>query len=349
MKLIHCADIHLGSKIEAKLSTEKANIRKKEVRSAFVQMVEQAKENDVKAILISGDLFDSDRPLQKDKEFFYSVVKNTPEIDFLYLRGNHDSKESYTVYDLPNLKTFNNVWQKYCYENVCISAIEIQPDNEISMYSTLNLEESNVNIVMLHGYENINFNNLKNKNIDYLALGHLHTYKEEKLDDRGIYAYSGCLEGRGFDETGAKGYILLEIDEKGKIQINFIVNSIRIIEDKTIDISDCGASYEAYQKIKNEIDINRENLYRINLVGNIDFDNDNMKNDIEGYMANLCFFVSIKDKTRRILHLDDIKNEISIKGEFVRTVLASNEYDEETKQEIIETGLKALDLQEVEI
>ena len=133
MKLIHCADIHLGSKIEAKLSTEKANIRKKEVRSAFVQMVEQAKENDVKAILISGDLFDSDRPLQKDKEFFYSVVKNTPGIDFLYLRGNHDSKESYTVYDLPNLKTFNNVWQKYCYENVCISAIEIQPENEISI------------------------------------------------------------------------------------------------------------------------------------------------------------------------------------------------------------------------
>ena len=48
---------------------------------------------------------------------------------------------------------------------------------------------------------------LKNKNIDYLALGHVHKYKMEKLDNRGIYCYSGCLEGRGFDECGDKGCV----------------------------------------------------------------------------------------------------------------------------------------------
>ena len=53
---------------------------------------------------------------------------------------------------------------------------------------------------------------LKNKNIDYLALGHIHGYKEAPLDGRGKYCYPGCLEGRGFDECGKKGFVLLNIE-----------------------------------------------------------------------------------------------------------------------------------------
>ena len=70
MKIIHSADIHLGSKIEAKLTKEKADIRKAEVRQAFNKMVNYAVLNDIKIILISGDLFDSARPLKKDKEYW---------------------------------------------------------------------------------------------------------------------------------------------------------------------------------------------------------------------------------------------------------------------------------------
>ena len=53
----------------------------------------------------------------------------------------------------------------------------------------------------------------KDLNIDYLALGHIHSYKCHKLDKRGVYCYSGCLEGRGFDECGDKGFVLLETEE----------------------------------------------------------------------------------------------------------------------------------------
>ena len=42
MKFIHAADIHLGSKIEAKLPPEKTEERKAEVRLAFKNMVEKA-------------------------------------------------------------------------------------------------------------------------------------------------------------------------------------------------------------------------------------------------------------------------------------------------------------------
>ena len=58
MKIIHCADLHLDSKMTANLDRKKAKERKIELFNTFNNMVKYASEHDVKAILIAGDLFD---------------------------------------------------------------------------------------------------------------------------------------------------------------------------------------------------------------------------------------------------------------------------------------------------
>ena len=123
MKIIHCADLHLGSKIESKLMKISSD-RKTEVRNSFSKLVDYAEKNEISIILLSGDVFDSDKPLKKDKEFFYNVIKENPNIDFIYLRGNHDSCELYNE-NISNLKTFDNTWKCYQYGDVCINGIEI--------------------------------------------------------------------------------------------------------------------------------------------------------------------------------------------------------------------------------
>ena len=84
-KFIHCADIHLGSKMESKLPREKVKERRVEVRATFRKMVEYAKENGVRAILLSGDVFDSDRPLRDDKAAFYKIVRDNPDLKVIAL------------------------------------------------------------------------------------------------------------------------------------------------------------------------------------------------------------------------------------------------------------------------
>ena len=148
LKIIHSADVHLGSKMDSKLPPDKADERRAEVRATFEQMVGYANENGVSVIMLSGDIFDSDRPLKKDKQFFYDVVRANPSVDFLYLRGNHDGRESYTE-SLPNLKTFNGEWLSYIYGSTVISGLEISPENCISMYSTLKLDAAKKNIILL--------------------------------------------------------------------------------------------------------------------------------------------------------------------------------------------------------
>ncbi len=353
LKLIHCADVHLGSKMEAKLPKAKADERRGEVRNTFHRMVEYAKKEGVRAILLSGDVFDSDRPLKRDKEFFYDVVKGNPEIDFLYLRGNHDSEESYVEDGLKNLKTFSEEWSGYEYDDVYVCGLEISSKNAQSFYSTLKLEENRKNIVMLHGQtasstgmDKIKLTSLAEKRVDYLALGHIHSYTENKLDDRGRYAYSGCLEGRGFDECGEKGFVLLEIGEK--IESRFIPFAKRTIHEVFVDVSDATGSYAAYQIVKERMQISPSDLYRIYLTGEIGFDGETLAEDVENYLGSECYYVSVKDKTLKKLDPLDYEGDISLRGEFVRAVLAKSEWDAEKKSRVIALGLKVLSGREVE-
>lgn len=97
--------------------------------------------------------------------------------------------------------------------------------------------------------DEINLSLLKNKGINYLALGHIHTYSEQPLDSEGIYCYSGCLEGRGFDECGPKGFVLLTV-ESGHLEHEFVPFSCRQLHRIPVDISGLTKNSEIGQKMK---------------------------------------------------------------------------------------------------
>ncbi|MGN0817521.1 MAG: exonuclease SbcCD subunit D [Candidatus Coproplasma sp.] len=357
IKIIHCADVHLGSKIDSRLPADKVRIRRAEVLATFERMVGFAQKNGVKVIMLSGDVFDSDRPIKKDKDAFYHIVKSHPEIDFLYLRGNHDGGQIYEE-SADNLKTFvSTAWTTYSYGNVNICGIEMAYENARSLYSTLNLPADGLNIVMLHGQagnadgmDKVNLLKLRKKNIDYLALGHIHEFSEGKLDERGSYAYSGCLEGRGFDEAGEKGFILITADEK--ISYEFVPFAKRKIVEITADVSGADELFEARDIACAEVygskQCTGDDLVRLNVVGEIPFDNQDLAGDILKKLEGDYFFVSVKDKTYRRFDVEKLALDKSLKGEFIRTVLADESIPPELKSRVVSVGLKALAGREVE-
>ena len=344
MKIIHSADIHLGAKIDSFPKHISEN-RKREVRNTFLRMVEFAKENGIGVILLAGDVFDRDKPYKKDADFFYDVVESNGEIDFLYLRGNHDLLGEERA--LPNLKTFSAEWTKYEYGDVVISGIELVKENARSLYPTLDLDPKKKNIVMLHGQvgDEINLVKLRDKNVDYLALGHIHQYSAEKLDERGMYAYSGCLEGRGFDETGVKGFIVL--DTENTPLHTFQPFSVRSIERIELDVSGFKEGHAMARRAREEIAFDKENIYRLELVGEVDADVDDFAKDVQAYLERDCAYLSVKDRTKKKIDYTAYEGDNSLKGEFVRAV-AESEYTDEEKAQIIAYGLKALAGREVD-
>jgi DNA repair exonuclease SbcCD nuclease subunit len=339
--------------MDSRFPKEISEVRKIEVRNTFKRLVAYAIDNGVSVILLAGDVFDSDHPFKKDKEFFYSVVRANPQIDFLYLRGNHDQQSSYEGDELSNLKTFGDHWSSYNYGNVTISAIEITAENATSLYSTLSLNANQINLVMLHGQladcmekDKIKLSKLRDKNIDYLALGHIHKYTVGKLDERGTYAYCGCPEGRGFDETGEKGFILLDVGER--VTQTFVSFAEREIIEKEVNISGLTDAYAVSNRVKEQVKFERKYIYRVRLTGDVTEIMEGISKDVQKYLKDECLYLDIKEETRKKIDIRSYEGDLSLRGEFVRMVYADKTLSEEDKARILSYGLFALASREIE-
>lgn len=361
MKIIHCSDLHLDSKMKSNLNSKQAKERRDEILITYQNMVKYAVENDVKIIIIAGDMFDKKEITVKTKNIVMDTIISHPSIDFIYLKGNHDEENFINNFEkLPNnLKLFDNEkWTSYKYNNVVISGIEFGRLDSYEIYNTLNLNKNDLNIVVMHGQEAnydikdkseiINLQALKNKNIDYLALGHIHTFKREKLDLRGTYCYSGCLEGRGFDECGDKGFVLLNIDDEMlTIESNFIPFAKRHLYEIHVDVSNNMTTSETESKINESlVNIEESSLLKIVLEGKVELESEKDISYLEKKYNLKYYFVKIYDET--VLNIDYMtyKHDATLKGEFIRLILSEN-LTEEEKRKIILTGIKALSGEEV--
>ncbi len=352
MKFIHCADIHLDSKIN-ELSVEKRRRRKEEILSTFERLCTYAKTQEVTAVIIAGDMFDNEKITSKTLARVFGAIKNASPVDFLYLPGNHESNGflSYEENFPENLKYFKEEWTSYQYGDVTVNGILINELNTKVVYDTLKLEESNINIVTMHGAvagykttedaETISIPLLKDKNIDYLALGHYHSYSTGDIDLRGKYAYSGCLEGRGFDELGVKGFVLIEV-ENGKLSHKFTPFSSRTLHEVKFSVEDedfFSLREKAIQTLSSEL--SSDSLVKVVLTGEHSPDTDIDALSLNYKLNDIFFYAKVEDKTSLKVSLEDYKDDKSVRGEFVRLVLSSD-LTKEQKDAILLKGLSAL-------
>lgn len=358
MKFIHCSDLHLDSAFKS-LPTEIARVRKEEVICSFERLCEYANNNEITAVIIAGDMFDTLKVSIKTRERVFGAIKNCKNVDFLYVSGNHDK----AIFDneefiLPeNFKLFSNDWTAFNYGNVNISGVSFDACNTQTIYDTLTLESDRVNIVVMHGQvagyksneqaELISIPKLVEKNIDYLALGHIHEFSSGKIDNRGVYVYSGCLEGRGFDEIGKKGFVLLEVADK-TVNYKFVEFNKRGVFEVEFDVTSISSQNDLILSLKGYLSKNyeKDGLFKIILTGEtipeISFDLPFIVNRL----SDIVFYVKIYDRTSLKINIEDYEFDKTIKGEFIRSVLSSNE-SEEMKKQIIKCGLNALKGEEV--
>ena len=355
MKLIHCADLHLDSRMESGLPPEKARERRMELLHTFTKMVDMAAEDGVEAILLCGDLFDAGKVSVRARNCVLNAMRKYPQIYFYYLKGNHDREDLLTgENELPeNLRMFGNSWKTYEQDGICITGAELSEENVGLLPQALELDAEKVNLVLLHGMaseygggaDGIALRDFRDKGIDYLALGHIHSYQQEQLDDRGIWCYSGCLEGRGFDECGPKGYVKLEIED-GHVQSEFVPCACRTLHEVEADLTDCQTEQEMVAAAEQALaKIPEKDLVKLVLTGELLPELTPDVDWMETKLKEAYYFLKVRDQTRLLIRPEDYQYDVSLKGEFVRQVMAS-ELSEEEKEEILRLGLRALNGEE---
>ena len=349
MKFLHTSDIHIDSPLTSRLPADKVRGRRRELLQNFARLINEARAIGVGAIIIAGDLFDSERVSKKALDTAFDIIEGSADITFFYLQGNHEGDALLSCgRTMPsNLKTFDKDWTYYQLGEITVAG---RSEIREGMFDSLNLFASGKNIVVLHGEirdksaapESIGLREAADKNIDYLALGHYHSYSAEAIDDRGIAVYSGTPEGRGFDEAGDKGFVILDTDP-ARVSFRFKSFASRRLHILQTDLSGAVRTAEINERVERAIrSIPYSDLVRVELTGKyfptLWKDADSLIKDF----GNKFYYFEVKDSSRIAINPEDYKHDKSLKGEFIRTVSQDASLDEETKEKIIACGINAL-------
>lgn len=348
MRILHCADIHLDSKMNSNFDQIKSSERRYELLLSFKKMVGYAADHGVQAVIIAGDLFDSGSISRTTISEVEACIKQYPAIKFFYLKGNHDERDGLNYDTIPNLYVFGEDWTYYDADekNGTVIAGALCPTNPPM------LREDAVNIVVLHGQvaetgagDVINLADYRHHSIDYMALGHIHKFVMKRLDDRGDYCYSGCLEARGFDEYEEHGFVILDIDDKKQITKKFVKWGRRQVHKVTVDISGCMDNLDCMKEIHNaleQVKADSDDMVEVILTGELSEFMKISQTYILSQLSDEYYLARLKDNTKIKIDISEYTKEISLKSEFIRMVMEDDSLDEETKTEIIKTGLLAL-------
>ena len=395
VRLIHTADLHLDSAFSSRFSKEEAEERRQNLLMAWNRLLSYGIEKKVQAVLIAGDLFDSAVVSRSTMEIFLSSIRRNPDISFFYLRGNHDTENTFRFQEnLPkNLFLFSKGGKKYrLNEKLILAGKEYYGSTERNKdgfpgQSFWNFKEEDCNLFMLHGEltesdiryplepasgigvrneegaeqdrnaENevqdnagISLKALSRYPVHYLALGHIHKRGEGQFGSI-RYAYPGCLQGRGFDEEGEKGFFYLEVNEETKeIQTEFIPikeGEFRILELELCEEDDSLSALEKIdEKIKEEACTEKDSL-RILLKGEKSPEGERNLRYLERALSERFSYVEVKEESRLVLRKEDYIHEKSLKGEFLRMVSDSESLSEEEKEKIILLGIGLLQGEEL--
>ena len=357
MKFVHIADMHFDTAFTT-LETKKniGGLRRLEQREVFKKIIEYIKKENIEYFFISGDLYDQNYIRQTTVEYINNLFKEIPNTKIFISPGNHD----------PYIN--NSFYNKFVWNNnvhIFKSKIEKVSTSEANIYGfgfddfycrdcgLDNLEiddKEKLNILVIHAdldasnddeeaYNPLKSRVLKEKNFDYIALGHIHktNYNEEENKK---YIYPGSTVSLGFDELGEHGMIVGNI-EKNKLELNFVKLDEREFIETNLDISEINSEEELIEKLNNlNLCENSEN--KIILIGNRNFE---IKiNNILKLIQNEKI-IKIKDNTKIKYDLEEIAKQNNLRGIFVKKLLEKLEAGEYTKEEImqaIEIGLSLI-------
>jgi len=348
LKFIHTSDLHLDSALSSISSMSKARQRRGELTDTFYRIAQFAVSNQIDGIIVAGDMFDIANASFAVKKQVADIIANAKEVVFYLLSGNHDRKafDDDFVAMLPQNAILLKNGVQYRHDNVTITAVDGQKADENSLPQ---LPVETFNVVVAHGQivsgngEGINPKKFASKNVDYFALGHIHSFSHGNIDRRGKWVYSGCPEGHGFDECGEKGFVIF--DTVGNVQ--FVPYCKRRCHEIEVDVTGLGSYVSQLEKIKKQIEgLSADDVYKIVLCGEVEPD---VRIDTFALTNRLdhLFFVKVVDKTITKFDWQKYSAEKSLKGEFFR-VVNSLDVSDEDKQYILKCGFAAMDGVEVD-
>ncbi|MFN4258556.1 MAG: exonuclease SbcCD subunit D [Gemmataceae bacterium] len=231
-KFLHAADIHLDSPLRGLERYEGAPVEhiRQATRRAFENLVRLALDEQVQFVLIAGDLYDGSWKDYNTGLYFIGQMRRLAEagIPVFLIAGNHDAANRMTkTLRLPDhVKLLSAEEPETCVLEDIGVAIHGQSFATQAVLEDLSARypagwRGYFNIGLLHtsvtgreghdSYAPCTIDSLRRKHYDYWALGHIH--QREVLHPEAAIVFPGNIQGRHIRETGAKGCMLVRVEQ----------------------------------------------------------------------------------------------------------------------------------------
>jgi len=277
IRFIHAADLHLDTPFSGLEQTSKTLAEK--LREApfesLAKIVDIAIEKAVDFVLFSGDLYNTKRVNIKAQSLFIEHLNrlNKADIPVYLIRGNHDYlTEEAQKLALPfpkNVYTYGpdvetHILETKNKERIAITGFSYDTqwvtERKIKKYPKRR-PDVNLQIGLLHGdietsltreanYAPFTLAELREKNYDYWALGHVHQ-RQQIAEQPSVY-YPGNIQGLHKNETGEKGCLFVEWTTREQ-HVQFIPTAPVIWESMTLELSEIENVSDLFQAMQEAI------------------------------------------------------------------------------------------------
>ena len=357
VKIVHAADFHLDSAFGA-LTSEQAKLRRREGRELLERLSNYVNQQNTDIVLLAGDLFDGETTYRETVEALRDALASMSARVFI-APGNHDYYSAKSLY--ATLKWPGNV---HIFKTREIERVELpelsctvygaaftDASQEMSMLDGFTVRDDGLtHLMVLHGdlnavearYCPLTKEQIAGSKLDYLALGHTHLHDGFHKFGSTVCAYAGCVEGRGFDELGEKGFLSGTVDGNA-VDIKFIPFAKRRYEILSVDVTDKNPADALTAALPEST---ARDLYRVIFMGETDERGVDLKKIEERFAADF-FHLELRDKTHIRQDIWARSGEDSLRGLFLRDLRRKFDAADESEKEKIECavrfGLAALD------
>lgn len=354
MKLLHSADWHLDSPIVGR-TPEQAAFLRQQLLALPAKIVAAAKKEGCDMMLLSGDLFDG--AYTRESLDAVRTALGDAGMPVFIAPGNHDFSapdSCYLTHVWPeNVHIFTQdhmtavtVPQLHCW--VCGAGFTGTYSE--TLLDGFRAEDSDMpTIGVLHGdptqvtspYCPITEQQVQDSGLDYLALGHIHkggSFRAGKT----LCAWPGCPMGRGFDEQGEKGVLIVTLENK-TASTRFVAIDAPRFYDWEVSVGE-----DAAVALRSVLPpVGSDDFYRITLTGECaSIDTDMLLQDFSRF-PNL----ELRDRTVPPIDLWATAGEDTLEGTYFSLLRQALEHADEVETERIllaaRLSRKILDNQEV--
>jgi len=240
--LLHLADVHLGAR-HADMGEAAVKQRERQL-AAFRRAIDLGLEKGVDAVLVCGDLFDSNAQPRRSVEVAAADLRRLTDagIRVVIIPGTHDAYDSHSIYrafDLPALaglpagsdrltvltperpELLLRDLDLIVYGRVF--ATKRAPRSPLDGFHVADDERATWKVGMIHGSrfipgkverDDVIFSDAEvaASGLDYLALGHWHSFSSGRAGPT-TWAYPGAPEPVAVDQDGAGDVCLVRLSE----------------------------------------------------------------------------------------------------------------------------------------